>query len=355
MSILYEMPSAASARPDAGPGQNLNHPARGGKVARFVALIRVLEHDRKISKQQIFKIAGVESGSSFKRIKAQLADAGLPISYDSEDKLYHVPPGASIARYGIDPRTRAQLAQVRAAVSALGGPIADALDDVLGVLEARVEIGDVEGNAVVSSRHPQPVGGKAFYEIVDRALSAVGEHRWLSFTYRRTDGAGGGRRAGGGVGDRRTVAPYAVHTHQGRFYLWGLTEGETEPKLYALDGMSDAAIEDDAFEPDPGLTIDDALRYSFGTMIGDGKPQRVVVRVEPAAAAYVRCRRWPAQVEALDEEDGGVRLTFELTRVEEIVAWVLSFAGAATIVAPAEARTAFRVAAERAAAASAQS
>ncbi len=336
------MPSAASARPKTGPGQNLNHPARRGKVARFVALIRVLERDRKISKPDLFKIAAVGSESSFKRIKAELACAGLPINYDSGDKLFHVPQGASIARYGIDPRTRAQLAQVRAAVSALGGPIAEALDDVLSVLEARVEIGDVEGNAVVSSRHPQPAGGKAFYEIVDRALSAVGEHRWLTFTYRRT---------GGAAGDRRTVAPYAVHTHQGRFYLWGLTEGETDPKLYALDGMSDAAIEDDAFEPDPGLTIDDALRYSFGTMIGDGKPQRVVVRVEPAVAAYVRCRRWPAQVEAADEEDGGVRLTFELTRFEEIVAWVLSFGGAATIVSPAEARAALRVAAERAAAA----
>jgi hypothetical protein len=41
-----------------------------------------------------------------------------------------------------------------------------------------------------------------------------------------------------------------------------------EPKLYALDRMSDVALEDDAFEADPGLTIDDALRYSFGTMIG---------------------------------------------------------------------------------------
>ncbi len=325
----------------------MTHPPRaahGGKVERFVSVIRILEQDRKITKKRIYELFGVKSESSFKRIKAQLAYAGLPISYDPDDKHFHVPPGASIARYGIDPRTRVQLAQVRAAISALGGPISEALDDVLEALDARIAIGDWDGTAVVSSRHPQPRGGPAFFETLDRALSALREHRWLSFTYSRSDGS---------HADRRTVAPYAVHTHNGRYYLWGLTEGELEPKLYVLDSVSDATIEDDTFVPDPGLSLDDALRYSFGTMIGDGSPQRVVVRIEPAAAAFVRCRQWPAEVETADEPDGSVRLTFELTRFAEIVGWVLSFCGAATIVSPPEARAELHAAAVRAAEASA--
>jgi predicted DNA-binding transcriptional regulator YafY len=336
----------ALARPSADPGQNLDHPAalgQGGQVGRYVAVFRILERDRKITKKRLFEILKVESQSSFKRGKALLADVGLPITYDRDDNCYHVPPSASIARYGIDPRTRAQLAQVRAAVSALGGPFAEALGSVLEVFDARIAIGDSEGDAVVSSRHPQPRGGKAFYETLDRALSALSEHRFLSFEYCRTNGT---------QSDHRTIAPYAVHAHNGRYYLWGITEGETDPKLYALDRMSGVALEDDAFEPDPGLTIDDALRYSFGTMIGDAPPQRVVVRIEPAAAAFVRCRRWPAQVDASDEPDGGVRLTFELSRFEEIVAWVLSFGGTATIVSPPQARAELRAAAARALAAS---
>jgi predicted DNA-binding transcriptional regulator YafY len=336
----------ASARSSADPGQNLTHPpppAQGGTAERLIAVIQTLELDRKIAKKRIYDLVGVRSESSFKRIKAQLAHAGLPITYSPADKHFHVPPGASIARYGIDPRTRAQLAQVRAAVSALGGPIADALDDVLEVFDARIAIGDSEGDAVVSSRHPQPRGGKPFYEALDRTLSALREHRFLSFAYSRTNGT---------QTDWRTVAPYAVHAHNGRYYLWGITEGEAEPKLYVLDRMSDVAIEDDGFEPDPGLNIDDALQYSFGTMIGDARPQRVVVRIEPAAAAFARCRRWPAEVEASDEPNGSVRLTFELTRFEEIVAWVLSFGGAATIVSPPQARAELRAAGRRVVAAS---
>jgi hypothetical protein len=47
-----------------------------------------------------------------------------------------------------------------------------------------------------------------------------------------------------------------------------------------------------------------------------------------------------------------MRLTFELTRFEEIVGWVLSFGGAATIVSPAAARAELHAAAERVAAVS---
>ncbi|MFZ1123601.1 MAG: WYL domain-containing protein [Candidatus Baltobacteraceae bacterium] len=336
----------ASARSISDPGQNLNHPpspAQRGKAERLIGVIRILELERKITKQRIYELLGVQSESSFKRIKAQLANAGLPITYNPHDKHFHVPPGASIARYGIDPRTRAQLAQVRAAVSALGGPIAEALDDVLEAFDARIAIGDSEGDAVVSSRHPQPRGGKTFYDALDRALSALRERRYVSFAYSRSDGT---------KTDWRTVAPYAVHAHNGRYYLWGVTEGESEPKLYALDRMSEVVIEDDGFEPDPGLTIDDALRYSFGTMIGDAKPERVVVRIEPEAAAFVRCRRWPAEVDACDEPEGAALLTFELTRFEEIVGWVLGFGGRATIISPSEARAALHAAANRVAEAS---
>jgi len=331
---------AASARPPADPGQNPTHPrgATAGRTERMIELVRYLERERKITKERLYAIMGVSSQSSFKRVKGDLARASFPITYDPDDGHYHVPPSASIARYGIDPRTRAQLAQVRAAVAALGGPASDALDDVLTVLEARVALDDPDAVAVVSSRHPQPRADAVFWTSLDRALTAVREHRWLSFAYSRTTG---------GVAQARTIQPYAVHTHDGRYYVWGILEGEHYPKLFALDGMHDVAMEADTFEPDPGLAIDDALQHSFGTMIGDGPVQYVAVRVAPEAAAFARCRRWPAEIGFAEHDDGSVVLTFAVSRFEELVAWVLSFSGTATIESPAEARAALRNAAER--------
>ena len=145
----------------------------------------------------------------------------------------------------------------------------------------------------------------------------------------------------------RTVAPYAVHVHDGRYYVWGVLEGEPAPKLYALDRMAEVVLEADAFVPDPGLALDDALRHSFGTMVGDGPVQDVVVRFSADAAAFVRCRRWPAQTQMEERGDGTLALTFTVTRSEELVAWTLSFGGAATIESPPAARDALRSAARR--------
>jgi len=312
--------------------------ARAGRVERIIEVLRVLERERKITKMRLFALLGVTSQSSFKRLKAELARAGLPLTYNRIDAHFHLPPSASVARYGIDARTRAQLTQVRASVAAIGGPANGALEDILAVLEARIALDDPHATVVVTSRHPQPRGDSAFWAAIDRALTAVREHRWLAFTYLPT---------GGGEPGHRVIQPYAVHSHDGRYYVWGIQEGEIVPKLFAIDRMESVIIESDAFFPDPGLSLDDALRFSFGTMVGEGEVQHIIVRVDPEAAAFVRCRRWPGEVELIERPDRGVTLTFAVTRLEEVVAWVLSFGGSATIVAPAAARNALITAANR--------
>jgi predicted DNA-binding transcriptional regulator YafY len=331
---------AKSGRSTGDPVQNVTQgagPKSQPRAARILALIRTLERDRKIRKAEAFALAGVGSQSSFKRIKHELAAMGLPLNYNFDDGYYHLPAAASIARYGIDTRTRADLAQVRASVGALGGIEREALESILDVLEARIALEDPEAVAVVTSRHPQPRGGREFYDALDRALTAVREHRWLSFTYERT--AGGERTP-------RTIAPYAVHAHDGRYYVWGTLEGDAAafpaPRLFALDRMSEVALEEDTFAVDPTLDLGDALRYSFGTMVSTEPPQDIVVRIAPEAAAFVACRTWPAERERATDQDGSLRLTFELSRPDEIVAWVLSFGGGATIESPPSAREELR-------------
>jgi len=332
--------SVSFSSPETDPGRKVDQgKKRLGRTERLVALAHMLARDRKITKARLFDVLGVKSQSSFKRYKQQFKSAGYELTYDPKDKCYNVKVTGAPARYGVDPRARARLASVRTAVAALGGSAARALAEELDALDAAMALSDPDSKAFVSSRNPEPRGSGQFYETLDRALTAVSEHHWLTFRYRRS--------GSNGATEMRTVAPYAVHAHNGRYYLCGPVEGETQPKLYALDGMSDAAIEEDQFDPEEGLALDDSLRYSFGIMLGDGPPQRVEIRFEPSAAAYVTCRRWPAEVESVVDADGSVRMVFEVTRFEELVAWVLSFGGAATILSPPEARSQLQNAAER--------
>jgi predicted DNA-binding transcriptional regulator YafY len=307
-------------------------PNSGGRVERIARAIRTIERDRKIGKGELLQLIGVGSESSFKRIKAHFKRLGLPLTY-AKDGYYHVPAAASFARHGIDARQRAQFAQMRASLSALGGVARDALADILEVLEATIALDDPGAFAVVTSQHPQPAGGADFYEALDRALTAVREHRWLSFRYART---------AGGAPTERTIAPYAVHAHDGRYYVWGTREGDAaafpEPRMFAVDRMSDVTIESDTFAVDPSLDLGDALRYTFGALVSTDPPEIVVVRFAPEAAAFVACRRWPAQRDVRTDADGSLRLTFAVSKTDELVAWVLGFGGAATIVSPASAR-----------------
>jgi predicted DNA-binding transcriptional regulator YafY len=299
-----------------------------GRLARLIAVLRILLAERRISKADVKRIVGVESESSFKRIRRELKRLGFPLTYDREDGSYHVPPSATFERFRLDPRLRGQIAQLRASASALGPLMADALADVLAPYEAVIALDDPDARAVVSLRAPQPRVDAKFFRDVDRALSAVREHRWLSFVY---------RKSASDAPSRRTIAPYALHLHDGRYYVWGVPEGETVPKLFALDLTSELALEDDTFEADPGLSLDDELRASFGVMIGSDPPRRVVVRFSAEAAPFVRCRRWPAEV-AMHDRGEDLIVEFDVSKLDELVAWVLSFGGTATIESPEDAR-----------------
>ena len=59
---------------------------------------------------------------------------------------------------------------------------------------------------------------------------------------------------------------------------------------------------------------------------------------EPAAARYVRERRWhPTQAEA-DRPDGRTEVTLEVSDLREVRSWVLSWGAACRVLEPAELR-----------------
>jgi predicted DNA-binding transcriptional regulator YafY len=150
----------------------------------------------------------------------------------------------------------------------------------------------------------------------------------LRFNYTKT---------AGGKSKERQVEPYGLHDHIGRFYVWGRERVKQAPKFFALDRMTELSLED-RFEPDPTLNIDEALRHSFGVFVrANAAPQRIVVEIAPGRSAYVRARRWPAETKCEEMADGRLRIEFAVTDPQEVVAWVLSFAGSARIVEPAAA------------------
>jgi predicted DNA-binding transcriptional regulator YafY len=295
-----------------------------GRTARFVRLLKEIDEKRAISKSRLHEILTTTSEATFKRVKAELREAGYPLTYSSKDKLYHIPARAALSRPKLDPRSRAQLALVRTAIAGLGAPYVGALGDVLDILDARIAIEDPEAAATLSSRRPQPRADRAFYERLDNVDTAIRESRLIQFDYTHT---------AGGATDPRWAKPLAMHDHDGRIYCWAIVEGEDRPKLFALDRMGEVELLEQ-FAPDPQWKLDDDLRFSFGIMIGREAPQSIVIDIDPKAAANVRSRRWPAEADCVTLPDGTLRMTFQVTMAEELISWVLGFGGLAKVVEP---------------------
>jgi predicted DNA-binding transcriptional regulator YafY len=300
------------------------NPEHTGRTARFVKLLKEIDEKRCVSKARLHQILNTSSEATFKRVKAELRDAGYPLTYNSKDKLYHTSARAALSRPKLDPRGRAQLALVRTAIAGLGAPYVAALGDVLDILDARIAIEDPDATATLSSRRPQPRADRAFYERLDNVDTAIRENRLIQFDYTHT---------AGGATDARWAKPLAMHDHDGRIYCWAIVEGEDRPKLFALDRMSDVQLLE-TFEPDPQWKLDDDLRYSFGIMIGRDAPKKIVIDIDAKAAANVRARRWPSETDQETLPDGTLRMTFEVSIPEELIAWVLGFGGLAKVVEP---------------------
>lgn len=295
-----------------------------GRTARFIRLLKEIDEKRSISKARLHEILTTTSEATFKRVKAELREAGYPLTYSSKDKLYHTPARAALSRPKLDPRSRAQLALVRTAIAGLGAPYVAALGEVLDILDARIAIEDPEAAATLSSRRPQPRADRAFYERLDKVDTAIRESRLIQFDYTHT---------AGGATDPRWAKPLAMHDHDGRIYCWAIVEGEDKPKLFALDRMGDVELLE-PFEPDTHWKLDDDLRHSFGIMIGRDAPQRIVIDIDAKAAANVRSRRWPAESGCETLPSGALRMTFDVTMAEELISWVLGFGGLARVVEP---------------------
>lgn len=276
------------------------------------------------------------SDATWKRVKKRLAASGCELRWDPKTKTFSVvDPLWSMGRARESNSRRGRLAMLRAAAAALGTPYSDQLARQFERWDAELAAQTESASAPVL--RPQPRSDGAFFGILRTVETALQQHRMIGFTYAPT---------AGGKPKERQIEPYALHDHLGRFYVWGRERVRQAPKFFALDRMQDVVLEDH-FEPDAALSIDDALRHSFGVFVRPGAPvQRIVVEIDADRAAYVRARRWPAETAIADLADGRLRIEFSVTDPQEVVAWVLGFAGSARVVAPAAAADLARRAAD---------
>jgi predicted DNA-binding transcriptional regulator YafY len=154
--------------------------------------------------------------------------------------------------------------------------IADRLDAVLESLDFTAEPGDV----------PAPQTG-----VLLAIADAIRRHGPLSIQY----------TAAGGLRSIRTLHPYGLVNHSGRWYVTGADPEIGEDRTFRLDRIADARTLPGSFEPPAGL---DPAERVLTSMARAPYRHEVILRIQ-GTLEQIR-KRLPASVaEVREYEDGG--------------------------------------------------
>jgi predicted DNA-binding transcriptional regulator YafY len=162
-------------------------------------------------------------------------------------------------------------------------------------------------------------------DVLDALLTGVIRRLAVRYAYR----APGATRPRAGV-----MAPYALALYRNGLYVVAgfPDDGDPDrqrpalrPAVYAVERFATAEyLRDRPFALPKGFAVDDYFQGAFGVTQG-GDRRRVVVDFKRAAAAAVTARTWHRSQKVTSRPDGGVRLTFEVEDLNEVVSWILSW------------------------------
>lgn len=131
------------------------------------------------------------------------------------------------------------------------------------------------------------------------------------------------------------VYPYGLVWHRGSLYLVASSrQHHDEIRTFKVDRLTDVALEQLQFQKPDDFNLQDYLSSSLGIFHSDGPLQRVVIRFASEVAQYVEEHHWHASQQLTRLKDGSLRAKFELSALEEIKSWVLSFGAKAVVEEP---------------------
>jgi proteasome accessory factor B len=133
--------------------------------------------------------------------------------------------------------------------------------------------------------------------------------------------------------------PHGLINHRAALYLVAYVPDHEEMRHYKVDRLRDVELlTGERFQRIDGFDLQQHLTTTFGIYHGGGKPFHIRIRFAPEAARYVEEHRWHASQKLTRQTDGSVVLELELSRLEEVKSWVLSFGAKAMVEEPEELR-----------------
>jgi len=258
--------------------------------------------------------------------------AGVPWHYDEADQCYRVRPDYRFPVFGLTEE------------EALGQALATALTKSPGL--------DVGTGAAPTTRKLQVSSPEGIKEILadaaelisvlDLKLADHSKHRetlkTIQFALLE------GRQVTGLYESpyepepaRLRLHPYRLCLIKNAWYIIARQDDLEQPKTYRVARFKTLRMLDQPADVPDDFDIKAYFGNAWAVFRGD-KTYDVEIWFTPETAKVVTETVWHHTQKAKPEKDGGVTLTFRVDGLEEITNWVLSWAGRAKVVKPAELR-----------------
>ncbi|MBA4137994.1 MAG: DNA-binding protein [Opitutus sp.] len=182
--------------------------------------------------------------------------------------------------------------------------------------------------------------GRSDLKLFEKLSRAVNDSREVAFDY---------RKPGSRAVEHRRVEPYHLANRESAWYLVGHDLERGALRTFSLARMQALAVSERKFARPADFSPEKFFGKAFGAFVGTGD-YRVTVRFTAAVADQIRERFWHESQETRDLPDGGVDFTVQLGGLDEIVRWILGWAGDAEVLEPKELRDLVRTRAQAAAA-----
>lgn len=135
------------------------------------------------------------------------------------------------------------------------------------------------------------------------------------------------------------VHPHGPVYHQTALYLVAFVPIYGELRHYKVDWIRDANhLNKECFTRIENFDLRTHFASSFGIFHKNGTPYDIRIHFARKAAWYVEEHRWHESQQLTTHPDGSATLQLQLTSLEEIKSWILSFGAKARVEEPEELR-----------------
>jgi predicted DNA-binding transcriptional regulator YafY len=272
---------------------------------------------------------------------------GMPLKYDPVRHGYYYsekppkfPPGApELTEQDLFALFVAQKVMAQYEGLPLHGPLEVAFQKLMSLLDTRqgYAIGDLGEMLEFRPFAPEEQDAEVFQAV----MNARREQRMLRFHY---------RKPGEKHWRYRTLYPYSLTCIDGRWYAVGRDPEEKKPvnvvKKFMLARIRRPVLSEERFVRPKDFDLNRFLADNFSALKGSGN-YRIVVEFDAWATDHLRGRRWHSSQQVTELSNGGSRMEFQLSALEEIQRWILSWEEHATVLEPEELKARVSEKAER--------